>query len=122
MLRNRSLTLEHQANLPTSQTGLPRASNQLLNLAFRRTAAVIVAPPKGMPGKFNNGSAFVVQLADRCYLGTARHVIQSWLARTSSGEDVIFQVRDAEPKPSESIVWKDEIGDLAFLSRPLIKE
>lgn len=82
---------------------------------FQRTAAVLVCPPPGAAGRVSNGSGFVLRLEGKLYLGTAWHVVESWLRRSSSGERVLFQVGSATCAPAGRIVWKDERGDLVFL-------
>ena len=103
--------------LPTSeQERVRRAGDQMGRYAFQHCAAVLVAPPPNCgPGRINNGSAFILRLDSRYYLGTAWHVVQAWQLRTAAGERLLFQVGHADLPPTGRLVWHDEVGDIAFL-------
>ncbi len=107
---------ENSPDLPAAEQSRVRAAgNQMTHLAFRHSAAVLVGPRPGTQGRVNNGSAFVVELDGTFCLGTAWHVVGSWLARTSECEELLFQVGGAALTPSGRILWKDESDDLVFL-------
>lgn len=97
------------------QRRIVAAGSAIGRLVFQHAAAILVGPPPGAAGRVSNGSGFVLRLQGKNYLGTAWHVVESWLNRTSNGERVIFQVGGATCVPTGRIVWKDERGDLAFL-------
>ncbi len=98
-----------------NQLRIVAAGNAIGRFVFRHTAAVLVGPPPGAAGRVSNGSGFILRLQGKPYLGTAWHVVESWLNRTSNGERVLFQIGGATCAPTGRIVWKDKRGDLAFL-------
>jgi hypothetical protein len=62
-----------------------------------------------------NASGFLLRLHDRLYVGTAWHVVGTWLGRRDSGEAPTFQVGSVELNPTECLGWSDETADIAFL-------
>jgi hypothetical protein len=107
---------ERFEDLPVpEQQRILRAGNKMGELAFQRCTAILVAPPPGSaPGRVNNGSAFVLQLNEQYYLGTAWHVVDAWQKRTASGERLLFQVGHADLPPTGRLAWHSKDDDVAF--------
>lgn len=107
--RFEDLPVVEQERVRTAAMGMGR-------LAFSHCVAVVIAPPPGTgPGRFNNGTGFVLNFEGSYFLGTANHVVASWLRRTRDGERVLFQVGAADLPPVDRVVWQDETADIAFL-------
>lgn len=88
----------------------------MTQMAYRHAGAVIIGLPPSRNPVLSNGSCFILKLRGCYYLGTAWHVVASYLKRRSGGEPVLFEVRDASLHPERSVVWKDEENDIVFLS------
>src|SRR6266508_6795862 len=104
-------------DLPVAeQKRIRKAGHKMGEFAFQHCAAVLVAPPPGLAlGRVNNGSAFILKLEERYYLGTAWHVVDAWQKRTASGEHLLFQVGHADLPPAGRLAWHSEADDVAFL-------
>jgi hypothetical protein len=91
------------------------AGKQMGHLAFAHSAGIVIAPPPGSGnGRVNNGTGFV-KLSGSYYLGTALHVVDSWINRTRDGERLLLQVGGADLPPGNRLAWKDEVADIAFI-------
>lgn len=108
---------ERFEDLPVDeQHRVRRSASEMSRFALRHCASIIIAPPpQSSAGHTNTASGFVVEIEQGCYVGTALHVVESWLSRTRNGERLLFQVGSADLPPSERLVWTDLDGDLAFL-------
>lgn len=65
--------------------------------------------------KTGHGSAVAVQLRGKLYAATACHVVEEYVRRRRSGEEVRFQLGNTIIDAENLIAWKDEAADLAFL-------
>ena len=84
--------------------------------AYRRAAAIGIGAPPSRGTAMRNGSAFLIQQDGAHFLGTAWHVVAYWLKIHKRVKHLLFQVADALIDPEQSVVWRDEVADLAFLS------
>ena len=100
---------------PEEQRQVLTSGYEMTQLAYRHSTAICIAPPPSVGGEISNGSGFIVDLRGEFYLGTAWHVVESWMRRRTQGEKVLFQVGDALITPADRLAWKDEENDLAFI-------
>lgn len=103
-------------DVPVSERARIRAAGEAVGrLAFRHVGGVLIAPPPGTPGKLNSGSAFLLQMGQRHFLGTAAHVVKGWEDRIEADEAVLFQVGATRFDPQGRVAWRDDKRDIIFL-------
>src|SRR6266576_1416275 len=83
---------ERFEDLPESQQrAIAAAGQQMTQLAYQYVTIILIGASPENGAHVNHGSAFLVRLHSRMFLGTAAHVFAKYEERLAGGEDVVFE-------------------------------
>ena len=94
------------------------AARALQNMAWSYVIPLrIITVKDNAEVAFNSATGFVMRLNGHLYVGTAWHVVQTFMARRREGEDVLLLARDTPLEPLQ-VAFIDEPNDIVFLRLP----
>ena len=101
---------------PERQAAILTEMKQTLQLAYDHAVPIVVSPPPGSDrDDLRSASGFFFRIDARLFLGTADHVLKTYITRREGGEDIILQAGSFTVAPDRPGVLRDERADLALI-------
>ena len=95
---------------------LKETGAEMVKLAQKHSAAIIIAPPPSQQGRLQSASGCVLLLEGTHYLVTAAHVLAGFESRRATDKSVTWQVGDLVLNPLDRVAWRDDERDVLMLS------
>jgi hypothetical protein len=97
------------------QRAIIAAGQHMTRLAYEYVTVILIGASPEDDTHVNHGSAFLLRLGERLFLGTAAHVLAKYEERLSLSEDVVFEVGQVAIDPQSRVRWRDDTRDVVFL-------